>query len=108
MPTMRRTGNAPEFLERRGGFYDRRYKRRQRIARTSDGKQATKKALGEGTAQSADSDRDRHRYVGSHRRASRPVVPSALYQIAISFDSRAPFKHCTKTSRVRHEKCRLE
>jgi hypothetical protein len=73
MPTMRRTGNAPEFLERRGGFYDRRYKRRQRIARTSDGKKAIKKALGEGTAQRADSVRDHHRYVGSHRRPNRGV-----------------------------------
>ena len=29
--------------------------------------------MGEGTAQRADSVRDRHRYVGSHRRANRGV-----------------------------------
>ena len=73
MPNIRRTGNAPEFLERRGGYYDRRYKRRQRIARTSDEKQAIKKALGAGTAQRADSVRDYHGYVDSHRRANRGV-----------------------------------
>ena len=73
MPTMRRTGNAPEFLERRGGTMTGRYKRRQRIARTSDGKKAIKKALGAGTAQRADSVRDYHGYVDSHRRANRGV-----------------------------------
>jgi hypothetical protein len=72
MPNVRRTINAPEFLERRGGYYDRRDKRRLRIAR-SDGKKAIKKALGAGTAQRADSVRDRHRYVGSHRRANRGI-----------------------------------
>ena len=72
MPNVRRTINAPEILERRGGYYDRRDKRRLRIAR-SDGKKAIKKALGAGTAQRADSVRDRHRYVGSHRRANRGI-----------------------------------
>jgi|NGEPerStandDraft_6_1074524.scaffolds.fasta_scaffold104183_1 hypothetical protein len=48
-------------------------KRRQRIARTSDGKQAIKKAVGAGRAQRADSVRDHHRYVDSHRRTNRGV-----------------------------------
>src|SRR5674476_1333680 len=73
MPNMRRADNAPEILERRRDYYDRRYKRRQRIARASDGKQAIKKALGAGRAQRVDSVRNHHRYVDSHRRANRGV-----------------------------------
>ena len=52
---------------------NRRYKRRQRIAQTSDRKQAIKKALGAGRTKRAESVRDHHRYVGGRRRTNRGV-----------------------------------
>jgi len=61
--------------------YDQHRGRRRR-RQISDEKQAIKKALGAGTAQRADSVRDHHRYVGSHRGANRGI-PINLEAISV-------------------------